>query len=324
MSFKNEIIELGIRVAWRQWSALGVAGLSSDDESKIIDPEALLLLTTVVGRHDPRLFDEVMDWLFANASWINLQRLKTFQKDYTIGESSILAAIAQHLSSCPEHTKWKSLLGLNQPPSEPLRQLFIGVPRSRETEPIFEKHGWTRPPLRLRGMSRFPDINRSDVFIFKLRTLFGRQARSELIAWLLAHENGYPAQIARDLGYSRRAILMVLDEMTLSGHLNVSAHARDKLFSMRKEEWAVLNTGSKTNGFPRWIPYASIFALLSEVLRVVERPDFETISEHLKAIEVNKTMPTNLIARSSLNIARNAKGNAYLASVLDAFKDTLS
>ena len=324
MSFKKEIIELGVRVAWRQWSALGVAGLSSNDESKLIDPEALLLLTTVVGRHDPRLFDEVMDWLFTNASWINLQRLKTYQKDYAIGENSVLEAIAQHLNNCAEHTKWKSLLKLCQPQDKPAQQLFIGVPDSRQTDPVFELHGWKRPPLRLRNMSRFPDVNRADTFIFKLRALFGRQARAELIAWLLSHESGHPAQIARDLGYSRRAILMILDEMTLSGHLNVSAHARDKLFFMSEEGWHFLITWTASNAFPYWVPYVSIFALLSEVMRVVENPDFETSSDQLQAIEINKAMLSNQIPQSSLSIDQNAKGHAYLTSVLDAFTQVLN
>ena len=42
----------------------------------VIDPEALLLLTCTMGRHEPRLFDEVLDWLRENGRFINVMRLK--------------------------------------------------------------------------------------------------------------------------------------------------------------------------------------------------------------------------------------------------------
>ncbi len=63
---------------WRQWSALGVAGPSQSVDRWMLDPEALLLATTSLGR-DPRLFDEVLDWLNTNGQFINLQRLQNLR-----------------------------------------------------------------------------------------------------------------------------------------------------------------------------------------------------------------------------------------------------
>jgi hypothetical protein len=37
-------------------------------EEHAADPEALLLFTFEVGRNDPRLFDEVLDWLALTSS----------------------------------------------------------------------------------------------------------------------------------------------------------------------------------------------------------------------------------------------------------------
>ena len=58
--FNKTVLEKLLDLLWRQWSAIGVSGYGGSEESKVIDPEALLLLTLTVARHDARLFDEVV------------------------------------------------------------------------------------------------------------------------------------------------------------------------------------------------------------------------------------------------------------------------
>ncbi|MBE0418337.1 MAG: hypothetical protein IBX63_11285, partial [Coriobacteriia bacterium] len=41
---------------WAQWTELGVGGTKGTARS-LVDPEALLLATTVFGRYEARLFD---------------------------------------------------------------------------------------------------------------------------------------------------------------------------------------------------------------------------------------------------------------------------
>ena len=74
--FKGEYLTLLLDFLWRQWSALGVAGQVRANDDWVVDLEALLLLTCTVGRHDPRLFDEMLDWLQTNGWLINVMRLK--------------------------------------------------------------------------------------------------------------------------------------------------------------------------------------------------------------------------------------------------------
>jgi hypothetical protein len=38
-----------MELAWRQWSALGIAGRRTAPEIHVVDPEALILLTMRVG-----------------------------------------------------------------------------------------------------------------------------------------------------------------------------------------------------------------------------------------------------------------------------------
>ena len=91
-----------------------------------IDPEALLLFSTAVARHDARLFDEILDWLQLNGAWINLQRLARLQREHRLGNDSVLAAIATQLTRGSSHPKWRMVARRAQKASgdAPLRPLF--------------------------------------------------------------------------------------------------------------------------------------------------------------------------------------------------------
>jgi hypothetical protein len=62
-NFKQFFLEETLDFLWRQWSALGVAGGARTEESWVIDPEALLIFSLQITRYEPRLFDEILDWL---------------------------------------------------------------------------------------------------------------------------------------------------------------------------------------------------------------------------------------------------------------------
>lgn len=63
-----------LEFAWDEWAQMGV--LTTREHRWAQDPEALLLLTLEVARDDPRLFDEVLDWLVRNEPLISLRRIR--------------------------------------------------------------------------------------------------------------------------------------------------------------------------------------------------------------------------------------------------------
>ena len=95
--FKKTILESLLDLLWRQWSALGVSGYSHSEESQVVDPEALLLLTLTVARYDARLFDEVLDWLEVNGDYLNVQRLQNLVKQFDFKARTELSAVAELL-----------------------------------------------------------------------------------------------------------------------------------------------------------------------------------------------------------------------------------
>ncbi len=158
--FKSTVLERLLGLLWRQWSSLGVSGYSHSGENKVVDPEALLLLTLTVARHDPRLFDEVLDWLDLNGAFLNVQRLQNLLKQYDFQAKAELSAAAEWLGRKSNYAmKWKKLASAYSLDQE--QSLFYmnegkAFPRPNNPEKTFFKHGLLRNPLRRWG---FPSLS---------------------------------------------------------------------------------------------------------------------------------------------------------------------
>jgi len=326
-NFRESLLQRLLDFLWRQWSALGVAGHARSDDPWMIDPEALLLFSTHIARHDSRLFDEILDWLHTNGSSINLQRLGTLHKEEHLGDSAILAAIADLLSKESAHLKWKLLMRRVEKPDSPtaelVQRLFPSIPTLKEPDPVFLKHGLERSGIEFRGMSQSPRPNQPATFLFKLRALFGMQARAEVMAWLLANEQGHPAEIARQTGYFRGSIQNVLNDLTTSGHIGSIRIGREKTFSiLRHDEWRFLLTWPNASAFPQWINWAPLFHAIHIFLNTLSKPGLDQKSENFQAIQLREALDqaTPTLARAGFAqhflTSRELRGAEFLQSIL--------
>ncbi len=296
--FKDRFHDLTVSFLWRQWSALGVSGYAHMEDRRVIDPEALLLFSTGAARYDSRLFDEILDWLQQNGEWINIQRLSRIQALHQIAEPTILAAIGDFLSQQSEHRKWKSLTRKIRPLAEPC-PLFIELPAYGKRDETFLRWGWERNPPQTRGMSRFPPVGVCTSLLFKLRALFGTQSRADIIGWLLTHESGHPAAIARELGYFPRSVQLVLNDLAQSGHIQTLRAGREKHFSVRHDEWRFLVTWPEPSKFPEWEDWTGRFAVLRRAAGLIDRPDLDQLSVEVQAIEMKKILDPAAYTRTA-------------------------
>ena len=304
---------------WRQWSALGVAGQSQPVDRWMLDPEALLLATTSLGR-DPRLFDEVLDWLNTNGQFINLQRLQNLGQRF--GDLTVLRAMAAHLARRSVHAKWKTLLR-EKPTVAEAQPLFPGVPVIGLPDELFARHGWLRGPLTLRQLSQSADPHRPTNFLIKLRALFGMQARAEVMAYLLAEESGHPSEMAVRLAYFPRTLQTTLNDLARSGHLQCRREGQEKRFWLRRDDWRFLLTWAAASGesapeFPRWVDWAPLFVALESVARFLNRPDLEHAPPAVQAIELRACLDTldPVFLRERIYVPPAATGAAYVEAVL--------
>ncbi len=311
---------------WRQWSALGVAGTVPSATDRIIDPEALLLATTTLGR-EPRLFDEVMDWLNNNGQLINLQRLQNLGRH--MGDLTVLRPIAAHLAHRSVHSKWKTLVDPETQEKKP-QLLFPRVPVFGSVDELFARHGWLRGPVTLRKLSLTPDPHRPTNLLIKLRALFGMQARAEVMAYLLAKDSGYAGEMADQLVYFPRTIQTTLNDLERSGHLESRHEGHEKRFWLRHDDWRFLLKGVDTadrgsSGFPRWIDWRSFFVAMESISGFLDRQDLEQGPGSVRAIELraclSKLDPTFL--RENLHVPPAATADTFTESVLQGFLQLL-
>lgn len=297
--FHDSLSRLNTRMVdllWHQWASIGVAGYPHPDD-RIIDPEALLLATTRFGRHDSRLMDESIDWLAKSGSRISLQRLQGLHRQWPdVAEPCVLAAIAGVISQQVAHRKWRVI-------AEPLPQtaapepLFLrsdGSPAAHfgEAEPIFAKHGLLRGKLEFRGMSQPPDARVRENLLFTLRSLLGVNARAEILAWLLTHDSGHPAAIARSTGYFSKSVQQILNEMEESGQILSVRHGREKHFRVHSANWHFLLPAPAEGqpAFPRWVDWMPLFAAITRFARTLALPGIDEKSERYQAIILREAL----------------------------------
>jgi hypothetical protein len=283
--FRSRCLEAILDLLWRQWCSLGVSGHAQPAKpGHLIDLEALVLVTTSIGRHEPRLFDEAFDWLASYGSMINLQRLTNLQSSHRLGDEPVLRSVAQWLAEKSTQPRWKAAAKV-RPDSEvgpAMAPLFFGLKGPAPTPPddIFRAQGLERSVFQPRGMSRAPQPLLSPNLMASLRALIGVSARVEIILYLAGSPSAaYAAEIARATGYAPRTLQAVLQEMLLSGHLlswepatqlkrksGRSGHCR---YHLQPTDWAFLTSGKP---LPRWTPWAALFTVARSVLAAIPAP----------------------------------------------------
>ena len=66
-----------------------------------VDPEALILFTIGIGRRDPRLFDEMLDWVASNRELLSKQRLRNLARRFPLPSALVAAVIAWTRQTAP-------------------------------------------------------------------------------------------------------------------------------------------------------------------------------------------------------------------------------
>jgi len=269
-----------LRFLWRQWSQLGVPGEIEFRDTWIIDPEALLLFTLEIGRREPRLFDEVLDWSISNGRLISIQRLKNLSKKFGDQSAEILAAFAAILDSYDPKRRWKSLRRSTS--DIEVRQAFFldncgnELPLFGELDERFLSQGYLRGEFTPRGMSLPVPTEPISNLVFKLRCLTGLGPRVESISYLLTHESARAGQISRAAGYSQPSVTETLHDLKRSGLVHVSGK---NLYSADKPRWNQFL--EMDDPLPRWIDWPGVFRACTLLNGFISSAGTEDLSEYM-------------------------------------------
>jgi len=323
--FRDRFLRRVLRFVWRQWAELGVAASRAEARDHwVIDPEALVLLTSTFGRHEARLFDESMDWLRTNAAFMNVPRLKSVSRRSGLGDIRVVSAMADVVGQYSPRLNWRFGTHEAVGDPEPLFQSMnhdVPVDFGRRDE-TFLRYGFTRGQVELRGLSLRFNPAMAECALLRLRALFGVTARAEIVLYLLTHDSCHPSAIARETGFSQKNIQDTLVDMVASGLIQVGrAEGRKKHYFIREKDQEPFF--SPAEGPPRWITWPPLFVSLERVWRVVSDP---AVAEHgpLLLASVLKELMTDLRPTiqhagyaASLSGDGAASGEAYVAVFME-------
>jgi len=303
-SFRDLFLENILNFLWRQWSSLGVLGEARTEDPWVIDPELLVLFTLEMGRYEPRLFDEVLDWLVINGRWIDLQRLRGIlhAKDETIIQ--LAGAVASFLMKESNERKWQNLAHFcktgMQESSEHGESLFWGkdgrpYPPSPEPNLSFLSCGFNRPEIKIRKLTREVPVTSQSNIRFLLRALFGVGSRAECIAYLMTHEGGHPSEVAKAIGLSIRGAQDTLIDLSRSGLVLTRIKGKRKIEYWLSHErwWEFLSRGSITEiRRPIWIDWITLYSALSGVWTALNEISQEGISDYMRSSKLRDSLET--------------------------------
>lgn len=314
--FRNLFLENILNFLWRQWSALGVLGEARTKDTWLYDPEPMLLFSLEMGRYEPRLFDEVVDWLIVNNKWIDMQRLRGILREKDEIDRNLIGAVAAFLANKGNERKWNNLSQFckshvsnipNNPESLFCEKNGKSHPITKTPDPSFLTYSFNRPQLRVRRMTRKVPITSHNTLRFLLRALFGLGSRAECLVYLLTHDAGHPPEVARAIGLSVRGTQDALIELSRSGLILTRIKGKRKIEYWLSQErwWEFLSKGNISEiKKPIWIDWISLYSALSQVWTTLNEISKEGMSDYMRSSKLRDSMGVvgSELSKSGLDI----------------------
>jgi len=285
-SLIREVNESLLRFLWRQWSQIGVAGELAFHDRWAIDPEALLAFTLLGGRHDARLFDEVLDWAVRNGRLLSVQRLKNVTEAFADEDvRRTISAFSTIVDGRDTKPRW-SKLALGSPSTAGTPEPFFidldnkPMPLVGDLDESFLRVGYARARVQLRGMSRPIPVSTATNLIFRLRSIFGLGPRAEVLAYLLTRSVGQASEIARATNYSRTQV-----QETLTGFVQAEvaferAKGQKRLYGAEADQWLAL-LDIHADLLPTWIDWTRVFSAVLALTSFLQKTTAEPASDYL-------------------------------------------
>lgn len=271
--------------AWDQWSQMGVSGAAPrTPEGRAADPEALLLLTLEIGRHDPRLFDEVLDWLVVNESLISVQRLRNMCVDEF--DRALVEGALTWVARWRPRARLSSKVHTDDSEVTP-RPLFVGlsVPAG-PPEPSFARVGLLRPDFEPSQKSQTPEYSAAINLAFRLRRLLGIGARAEVARILLTSDApSVTVGVAQaSAGFARPNVREALAQLEDAGVAESRGRGSEMFYSLRRDDWARL-LGIGPGEMPQHRDWIQTLGPLRLVVRWLYDDHTESLSDYMRASE---------------------------------------
>ncbi len=269
-----------VAFAWDEWAQMGMLATPHRHSAWAQDPEALIVFTLEVARVEPRLFDELLDWMLVNERLLSVRRLRAMCIDET--DRSLAAAALAWLAR--QHPRARLGIRMNETAPSTLRALFRPKIQLGTADEAFASAGWLRPALSPSHKSRPPDPMAPINLAFRLRQVLGVGIRAEVVRVLLTTEAPWvnAQTLARSTGYAKRNVHDALAGLSAAGVVSAFTVGGEQRYVADRHAWAAL-LGSGSDELPVHRDWPQLLAVLRRVLRWSAQPDLVTMSDYLRA-----------------------------------------
>lgn len=268
-----------VAFAWDEWAQMGVLATPQRRSTWAQDPEALIVFTLEVARAEPRLFDELLDWMLVNEPLLSVRRLRAMCIDET--DRSLTAAALAWLA----HQRPRARLGTstNRTGSSTAHVLFRPEIQLSAVDEAYASAGWLRPMLSPSGKSQTPDPMAPINLAFRLRQILGVGIRAEVVRVLLTTQAPWvnAQTLARSTGYAKRNVHDALAGLSAAGVVSAFTVGGEQRYAADRRAWAAL-LGSGPDELPVHRDWPQLLAVLRRMLRWSAQPDLATMSDYLR------------------------------------------
>lgn len=291
--FKNDLSQTVLDFLWAAWSQVGVMGGATLSKPRIVDPEPMLLQTWAWARQDPRVFDEVLDWLIRNGRWINVVRLSTLAEEDRVCPTSLVGAVAAIMVRHDKTPKWKALARRchvgRRAVAEPLflRHGKPLLPKRAKADETFLAYGWRRSTVRSRNQSQPSPAWTPAGLMLKTRAFFGVNIRADVYAYLMANGPCTASRLARELGYSQRRVQDALVDMQIGNAFQIRRDGnRKEYFIPAQRGWQLLFEAPAET--IKWFNWRAFARGISRILKGLDAMSDRGLTPYLFASEFAK------------------------------------
>jgi hypothetical protein len=255
---RDALLDAALDLAWSLWGQVGVSTWRRSHKTWSVEVEPLMVFTSFLAEHDPRLLRESIDWCAAHDTFLSVSQFRR-------------VATAE---------SW--------PAREPVER--YGATLSRHSRRRWPAGDDAQPyDIELSGKSRLPDLRGPAATQLRLRALMGVSARAEILRVLLIDpwREWSVAEIAERVAYTRRQINTDLEMLALSGLTRRTQRTGSFVYAIEAVDEAVRLFGPAPEVTPRWTPLFASLATLLEMTRPapsLTRPAME-VSRRLRELE---------------------------------------
>jgi hypothetical protein len=271
---RDEVQNALANFLWDEWGQMGVSASTKRHDTWATDPEALLLLTFEVGRGEPRLFDEVLDWMLVNERLLSIQRLRNLAADEA--DQMLVESVVGWLGENHPRARLKPKLGEPKDPQAFFRGSRLKV---SDPDPAFLSQGFVRPRYKPSGKSQAPNLTLPINLAFRLRLLLGVSVRAEVARVLLAIDRPWmnAQALARSTAYTRRNVRDAATSLASASFVYSHSIGNENLFeaSPRWPDFLSLDRLPESKDWPQ------LFRAFRQILRWLSDPANQDLSDYM-------------------------------------------